>query len=346
MTSTNQFQIAVSQDPFCVETDPAGQGEWTTPNEQFFIRSHFGEPELGSDHQISIGGAVQRPASIAVADLVAMERVGQAVTLECAGNSRSFLNPPGVGLQFQNGAVGNAVWEGVPLARLLEPTGIKPTAVEVLFRGADAGMEAGTHMRFERSLPLAQALDPHTIVALRMDGEPLTRAHGYPARLIVPGWYGMASVKWLAEIEVLEAPFAGHFQSDAYTFIEPGAGSGPNRPVTRIAVKSIITAPRQDDRISGPVMVSGFAWSGYGPIAGVEVSTDDGATWSQAQLDPSHNPGAWRPWRFAWRPDHSGHYILRARARDDAGNSQPDIAGWNYRGYVNNAIQAISVIVD
>ncbi len=346
MKPENEFQIAVSESPFCVETDPAGQGDWTTPNERFFIRSHFNEPELAEDHRIVIGGAVARPGSVSIAELEAMAKVEQTVTLECAGNSRSFLIPPGVGLQFEHGAVGNAVWEGVPLARLLDPAGINPTAVEVLFRGADSGMEAGMHMRFERSLPLAQALDPHTIVALRMDGKPLTRAHGYPARLIVPEWYGMASVKWLTEIEVLEVPFVGHFQSNAYTFIDPGAGSGANRPVTRMAVKSVITAPRQDDRLSGPVTVTGFAWSGYGPIAGVEVSTDDGATWSQAQLESSDNPGAWRRWQFAWQPEQSGHYILRARARDDAGNSQPNLAGWNYRGYVNNAVQAISIIVD
>ena len=270
----NEFQIAVSESPFCAETDPAGQDGWTTPNERFFIRSHFGEPELAEDHRITIGGAVERPGSISIAELKAMAKVEQAVTMECAGNSRSYLTPPGIGLQFQHGAVGNAVWEGVPLARLLEPSGIDPDAVEVLFRGADSGIEAGEHMHFERSLPLAQALDPDTIVAISMDGEPLTRAHGYPARLIVPGWYGMASVKWLTDIEVLTEPFDGHFQSDAYTFIEPGPRDGPTRPVTRMAVKSVIISPQQDEVLSGPVTISGFAWSGHAAIAEVEVSTE------------------------------------------------------------------------
>ena len=345
MTDSN-FQIPVSESPFCAETDPSGQGDWTTPNERFFIRSHFDEPELGEGHRIAIGGAVARPRSIPVAELASMAQLEQAVTLECAGNSRSYLNPPGIGLQFRHGAVGNAVWEGVPLAALLEPAGVDPEAVEVLFRGADSGMEAGEHMHFERSLPLAQALDRHTIIALAMDGQPLTRAHGFPARLIVPGWYGMASVKWLTEINVLTEPFGGHFQSDAYTFIEPGARSGASRPVTRMAVKSVITSPRQDERLSGPVTVSGFAWSGHGAIAGVQVSTDDGAAWSEAELAESENPRAWRRWEFPWQPAGSGHFVLRVRARDEAGNSQPETAGWNYRGYVNNAVQALSVIVD
>ena len=346
MKPENEFQIAVSESPFCVETDPAGQSGWTTPNERFFVRSHFGEPELDADHRIAVGGAVCRPAEIAIADLEKMDMVEHTVTLECAGNSRSYLSPPGVGLQFRHGAVGNARWQGVPLKRLLEPAGISSGAVEVLFRGADSGVEAGTHMQFERSLPLDQALDPQTIVALRMDGEPLTRAHGYPARLIVPGWYGMASVKWLSEIEVLENPFAGHFQSDAYTFIISGARTEPGPPVTRMAVKSVITSPRQDEHLQGPVKISGFAWSGLAPVAAVEVSTDDGATWAAADIDSAGDPGAWRRWQFGWTPAGSGHFVLRARARDAAGNSQPESADWNYRGYVNNAIHTLSVVVD
>ncbi|MCY3694636.1 MAG: sulfite oxidase [Chloroflexi bacterium] len=346
MKPENEFQIAVSESPFCAETDPAGQGDWTTPNERFFIRSHFGEPELAEDHQIAVGGAVERPGSVSITELAEMEKVEQTVTLECAGNSRSYLIPPGIGLQFQHGAVGNAVWAGIPLARLLEPAGIAPDAVEVLFRGADSGIEAGEHMYFERSLPLAQALDPHTIVATSMDGQPLTRAHGYPARLIVPGWYGMASVKWLTEIEVLTEPFGGHFQTDAYTFIDSGSRDGPNRPVTRMAVKSVITSPLQDERLSGTVTISGFAWSGHGAIAEVQVSTDDGATWEKANLADSGNPRAWRRWELPWQPSGSGHYVLCVRARDEAGNIQPNSAGWNYRGYVNNAVHALSVIVD
>lgn len=342
----NEFQIAVSESPFCVETDPAGQGNWTTPNERFFIRSHFGEPELAGDHRISIGGAVERPGSVSISELAAMEQAEQAVTLECAGNSRSYLIPPGIGLQFRHGAVGNAVWSGIPLARLLGPAGIAPDAVEVLFQGADSGIEAGEHMHFERSLPLAQALDPNTIVAISMDGQPLTRAHGYPARLIVPGWYGMASVKWLSQIKVLTEPFDGHFQADAYTFIEPGTRGGPNRPVTRMAVKSVITSPLQDQRLSGPVTISGFAWSGHGAIAEVQVSTDGGASWDKADLADSENPRAWRRWQLPWQPSGGGHYVLSVRARDQAGNTQPDSAGWNYRGYVNNAVHSLSVIVD
>ena len=346
MQPENEFQIAVSESPFCVETDPSGQGDWTTPNERFFIRSHFGEPDLGEGHRITIGGAVERPCSISISELEAMAKVEQTVTLECAGNSRSYLNPPGIGLQFRHGAVGNAVWEGVPLSRLLEPAGVDSNAVEVLFRGADSGIEAGEHMHFERSLPLAQALHQDTIIALSMDGEPLTRAHGYPARLIVPGWYGMASVKWLTGIEVLTEPFGGHFQSDAYTFIEPGARGGPSRPVTRMAVKSVITSPVQDERLSEPVTISGFAWSGHGAIAEVQVSTDGGATWEKADLADSQNPRAWRRWELRWQPSVSGHYVLCVKARDEAGNTQPSSAGWNYRGYVNNAIHALSVIVD
>ncbi len=346
MPLTDDFQIPVSDAPFCAETDLSAQQDWQTPIDRFFVRSHFAEPTLGADHQISIRGAVARPYSLGSDQLLEMASLTHTVTIECAGNSRSYLSPPAAGLQFQHGAAGNASWEGVPLVALLESAEILPGALEVLFRGADAGMESGEHMSFERSLPLDRALSPDTIVAHSMNGRPLTRSHGFPARLIVPGWYGMASVKWLTDIEVIDYRFDGHFQSDAYTFINPGAGSGPNPPVTTMAIKSVITRPGQGARLRGPVTISGFAWSGNGLVDLVEVSPDQGESWIAADLAPTDSPRAWRGWSLDWHPPGSGHYVLTARARDAAGNVQPRRASWNYRGYVNNAMQAISVIVE
>ncbi len=346
MPPANDHQIAVSDAPFCAETKLPAHSDWQTPVDRFFTRSHFAEPAVDpTSYQLTVKGSVARPFALELDELCSYETSELAVTLECAGNSRSFLTPAAAGLQFEHGATGTAAWTGVPLRILLDRAGVGENAREVLFRGADSGLEGGEHMRFERSLPLQRAMAADTIVAHRMNREPLTRGHGAPARLIVAGWYGMASVKWLTEIEVIDYQFAGHFQSDAYTFINPGRRDGPGDPVTAMAVKSVITNPNQGDTVTAPMTVNGFAWSGHGAIAKVELSFNGGQSWQAAGLAESDNPRAWRAWQLDWSPPGSGHYVIMSRAEDLAGNIQPARAGWNYRGYVNNSTQAIAVTV-
>ena len=202
-------------------------------------------------------------------------------------------------------------------------------------------------MEYARSLPLEKALDPGTVVAYEMNGEPLEPRHGYPLRLIVPGWYAMASVKWLKGIQAVAEPFEGFFQKRRYVYIGEGeTGQGSLEPVSTLRVKSIVTRPRHGEVVqAGTYTVRGFAWSGEGEIAGVEVSTSGGRNWERAELEGASTPGAWRQWSFQWRVSRPGHFILMPRATDSAGNTQPDRIPWNFRGYANNSIHTLAVEV-
>ena len=223
-------------------------------------------------------------------------------------------------------------------------------AVEVLAAGADVGEEeeegATLEIGYERSLPLDEAMGPGVLLAYMMNGEALTPAHGGPVRLIVPGWYGMASVKWLERIEVLSEPFGGFFQERRYVFIRGGAARASWEAVSRLAVKSIITRPRHGEVVPpGEYVIEGKAWTGDGEVARVEVSCDAGETWADARLGAESAPGAWRTWEYRWDASSAGHFILKARATDTAGRVQPDATPWNFRGYANNGIHAIAVEV-
>jgi DMSO/TMAO reductase YedYZ molybdopterin-dependent catalytic subunit len=261
-----------------------------------------------------------------------------AVTLECAGNGRRFLDPPVPGEQWGLGAVGTAEWTGAPLHSVIEREWL-PSAVEVLFRGADEGVpkDLGTHIAYERSLPIEIARGDDILVAYAMNGQPIPPEHGGPLRLIVPTWYGMASVKWLAEIRVLDRPFEGFFQRDRYVI--------EGRPLRNIEPRAVITSPAGDAQIDGGGLeVRGYAWSGRAPVERVELSEADGRELASTTLAADSRPYAWREFAFQLSLGPGDHDLV-ARATDREGNRQPLVASWNALGYANNAVRPTKIRV-
>jgi sulfane dehydrogenase subunit SoxC len=322
-----------------------------TPVGLHYLLTHYDIPAVdAARYEIAIGGRVARPLALDLDDLRARPAVELEVTMECAGNGRSWFSPRPVSQPWLNEAVGTAVWRGTPLAPLLAEAGPLDDAVEVVFTGLDRGLESGEAQDFERSLPLEEALREDVLLAYEMNGAPLNPQHGFPLRLVVPGWYGMASVKWLARITVVDRPFQGHQQAQAYTFRRDEDDEGT--PLSRILPRALMIPPglpefptRERTLEAGPCTIEGRAWSGWAPVAAVEVSTDGGASWAEAELDEaSGSRWAWRGWRYAWEAT-PGEHVLSCRARDEAGNEQPAEAPWNVGGYVNNAAQRLPVSV-
>jgi DMSO/TMAO reductase YedYZ molybdopterin-dependent catalytic subunit len=322
-----------------------------TPPGLHYVLTHYDIPAVDPcSWRLEIGGAVERPLSLALDELMRRPAVTSRVLLECAGNGRARLDPRPVSQPWLLEAVGTAEWTGTPLAPLLEEAGLSPEAVDVVFTGADHGVERGVEQDFARGLPLAEALRPETLLAWAMNGTPLPPQHGAPLRLVVPGWYGMAHVKWLTRIDVSTEPFTGFQNATAYRLKVDAGEDG--EPVTHIRPRSLLAPPGWPDFMTrerfvraGPVPVSGRAWSGRAPVTRVEVSTDGGLSWSEVALDPpdAQHPFAWRAWTFVWdaRP---GTYELLTRATDEVG-SQPVEAEWNRQGMANNLVQCVPVTV-
>ncbi|MEW5926801.1 MAG: sulfite oxidase [Gemmatimonadota bacterium] len=334
-------------DPLNQEAPLGSLGSPLTPTASFYRRSHFPVPRLdAAAWRLRVAGEVERPLELRRSDLEAMPRRTLAVTLECAGNGRNLMAPVPDGTPWGLGAVSTAEFTGVRLRDVLEAAGPAPAAAEALFEGADRGcVGAGREVAFARSLPLAAALDGDALLAWEMNGEPLAPEHGSPLRLVVPRWYGMASVKWLVEVRLLAEPFRGHFQAEHYVYVGE-AGTPDGTPVTRARVRSLLAAPTDGAALPpGPVELRGAAWSGDAPVARVEVSTDGGATWTDAGLEPAPSPYAAAPWRLAWLPPGPGEYLLMARATDAAGNTQPLAPVSNELGYGNNCVQRVRVVV-
>jgi DMSO/TMAO reductase YedYZ molybdopterin-dependent catalytic subunit len=335
--------VVIRREPFNAETPLSAMGITPTPADLFYIRSNNPVPLLTADTwRLAGGGAVAHPFTLALVDLLALPSRTFTATLECAGNDRTGFTPLPSGEPWGAGAISTGVWRGAALAPLLARAGLHDAVVEILFAGLDT--PSGEAAPFVRSLPRAAALDPDVLLAYELNGEPLAPAHGAPVRLLVPGWYGVASVKWLGRIEALTEPFTGYYQAARYIMDIPGAATQP--PLQTMAVKSLITHPAAGAALPpGPVEIRGVAWSGDGAITEVTVSTDGGATWQPAAVDAPSSPYAWQPWTFAWPPPGPGAYTLCARATDAAGHTQPAVAPWNRLGYVNNAIQAVAVSV-
>jgi len=336
--------VLVRETPHNAEIATEALDLFITPTADRFLRSNFGVPRIDSrNHKVEVGGAVIRPLSLGLTDLRAMPHRTLVVTTECAGNHRTSLSPLPPGEPWQGNAVSTGTFTGVPLAALLERTGLRPGAVEILAEGADRGRVASGETPFARSLPLEKALDPDTLLALEMNGKPLAPAHGAPVRLVVPGWYGMASVKWIARIAALESAHSGWFQSERYVFV--GDGEAP-RPVREMRVKALFSSPLPGAAVGpGPLLVSGVAWSGMAPIAKVEVAFAGGAEWVEARLTGPVEKHAWRRWEVTWVPPWRGRHVLRCRATDECGNVQPDLPRWNALGYGANAVQSLTVDV-
>ena len=270
-----------------------------------------------------------------------------AVTLECAGNGRARLTPRPLSQPWLVEAVGTAEWTGTPLALLLDDAGIADDAVELVFTGADRGRQGDDEHDYARSLSIAQASRPEVLLAYEMNGQPLQPQHGAPLRLLVPGWYGMTSVKWLTSIDAVREPFQGYQQRVAYRYQRDA--DDPGEPVSRIRVRALMIPPgipefftRRRFVEAGPVVVFGRAWSGHGPVERVELGVD--GAWSDASLDAPVGPFAWRGWRRVWHAT-PGDHELSCRATDAAGNVQPIEQPWNRQGMGNNLVQHIAVTV-
>jgi DMSO/TMAO reductase YedYZ molybdopterin-dependent catalytic subunit/rhodanese-related sulfurtransferase/glyoxylase-like metal-dependent hydrolase (beta-lactamase superfamily II) len=319
------------------------------PNARFYVRNHFATPALDrTAWRLKVHGLVDRPLELALRDLHNMRSHSMIVTLECAGNGRSMFDPPVAGEQWQLGAVSTAEWTGVPLVDVLERAGTAEGAQEVLFRGADAGMVAGAAeaVHFERSLRLDEARSSDILLAYAMNGEPLPVEHGFPLRAIVPGWYAVASVKWLADIELIASSFAGFFHSERYFYEWQRWGTTVREPVRLQQVRSLITEPTADAVVpAGDVVIRGVAWSGAAPIAQVEVSVASGP-WKPAQLLTHRPEHGWLWWELLTEVVGRGPTTVRARATDLAGRVQPEQPEWNRLGYGGNAIQIVEIRVE
>ena len=323
---------------------------WITPTPLFYVRSHFPVPTLdASAWHLAIEGEVERSLTLRLSDLQRLPRQRYVALVECAGNRRTEYEPCPPGVPWRDGAVSNVEWEGVRLADVLALAGPRAASREVVLEGADQGTVAGVDhpIPFARSLPMERALHPDTILADQMNGSPLTPEHGAPLRALVPGAYGMDSVKWLVRLRLLDHPFEGHFQTNDYRLFPPPGGASPPKPIGPVRVNSLITWPHggADLRVGEAVRLVGYAWSGSGTIRGVEISTDGGSTWTPTQLTGPEAPYAWRLWQLTWEPKAPGSYVLAARATDETGASQPDRVEWNAKGYANNTIQQIEVRV-
>jgi len=324
---------------------------WLTPVPHFFVRNHMHEPvELSAaDWRLSIGGEVEKPLTLSLNDLSKVEPHSVVNTLECAGNGRGFQRPQVPGIQWGKGAVGTAKFSGPRLRDVLQRAGVKPSGKHVMFHGLDE--VPGKVPPFIRSIPIEKALDADTLIATHMNGSPLTKHHGFPARALVPGWIGAASCKWLTEIKILDAEFVGNFMSPGYRLpnnpVKPGDTVKPEdtHPITALNVKSVISAPSAGSSVKpGNVSIQGAAWAGEADVVKVDVSTDGGSTWNAATLGHDHAHYAWRLWHYDFKA-RSGAYSIRSRATDSQGRTQPDSPVWNPSGYLYNAIDEIKIHV-
>jgi sulfane dehydrogenase subunit SoxC len=319
-----------------------------TPVGLHYLLIHYDVPDVDpAAWTLTVRG--ERELTLGLEELKARPRRELTVTMECAGNGRARLDPRPVSQPWLLEAVGTARWAGAPLRPLLEGAGVPESTVEVLFTGLDRGIEAEIEQRYQRSLTVDEALRDDVLLAYEMNGGPLPPQHGFPVRLLVPGWYGMTSVKWLAEIDFLDEPFAGYQQVQGYRLRQSEDEEGT--PLERIVPRSLFVPPGIPEFLTrvrtvepGEHVVRGRAWSGLAPIASVEVSTDGGSTWAPAELDREEERWAWRGWRFQWQAE-PGEHVLCSRARDEDGNEQPLDPPWNLGGYANNAVQRVPVTV-
>jgi len=322
-----------------------------TPVGLHYLLIHFDIPMVdASTHVVAVGGHVRSRLRLSVEQLKARPSTTLAVTLECAGNGRARLLPRPMSQPWLSEAVGTAEWTGTPLAPILEEVGPLPGAHDVVFTGLDRGVQGGVDQYYERSLSLHDAMRDEVLLAYAINGRPLPPQHGFPLRLIVPGWYGMTDVKWLRSITVIDEPFAGYQQATAYHHRTETGDAGV--PVTRMLPRALMVPPGVPDFMSRTrfvvpsiQQVGGRAWSGQAPIVNVDFSADGGVSWAPVTLDEPVSPYAWRGWTCRWDATRPGEYELCVRAADASGNVQPLEQSWTTEGVENNAVQRVRVVV-
>jgi DMSO/TMAO reductase YedYZ molybdopterin-dependent catalytic subunit len=318
-----------------------------TPPGMHYVLTHYDIPSVDpATWQLTVDGRVGRTITLGLDELRSRPARTVRVTLECAGNGRAALEPRPVSQPWLEGAVGTADWTGVPLRDLLGEVEPEESALEVVFTGADHGIERGVEQDYQRALPLSEALHDDVLLAYEMNGAPLPPQHGYPVRLVVPGWYGMAHVKWLRAITVVDEPFEG-FQHRAYRLRQEA--DEPGEALTRIDPRALVVPPGSPDYLSrrrflpaGPTQLEGRAWSGWGEVTRVEVTTNGGTTWQDADLEPPVDRWAWRRWTVPWQPE-PGLHAVSARATDATGRRQPT-RSWNRGGFANTSPQRVEVL--
>jgi len=322
-----------------------------TPTGLHYLLIHYDIPVVDEESwRLEVGGEVRRPRSLTVADLRRLDAVETCSTMECAGNGRARFDPMPASQPWLLEAVGTSRWRGVPLRSVLEEAGLGDGVVEILFTGLDRGVEGELEQSYQRSLPVSEAMREDVLLVYEMNGAPLLPQHGFPLRLVVPGWYGMTNVKWLSSVTALERPFEGYQQEHSYRFRRDE--DDPGTPLTRMLPRALMVPPgipefltRERLLAPGEHVLQGKAWSGHAPIAGVEVSLDGGESWEPAatsrELD---SPWAWCSWTYRWEAA-AGRHTVCCRASDEAGNVQPSEPGWNVGGYVNNSPQRVVVTV-
>jgi DMSO/TMAO reductase YedYZ molybdopterin-dependent catalytic subunit len=345
--------IVRAHEPRNLEFPVSELREAVVPNEHFFIRSHFAVPPVDvKAWRLKVEGAVEKPFELTYEDLTKLPARTLTATLECAGNGRVHISPPVPGLQWGQGAVGNAEWGGVPLAALLDRAGVKGGAVEVILEGADKGQinvepRSPGPIHFARSLPMDKARKDEVLLAYKMNGETLPASHGYPLRAVVGGWYGMASVKWLSRIIVTDRPFQGFWQSLDYSYFERKDGLPTLRPVTAVQPKAILARPGLNEIVPAgkPFRLFGAAWAGERAVAKVDVSVDGGKTWNAARLLGEPKPVQWVLWEYVWERPAGGDASIVARATDDQGGTQPPSRDPDRRTYMINHLVPVPVTV-
>lgn len=325
--------------------------KWRTPEKNVYRRNHFSYPTIAPNYfLLPIEGKVKNPLIFNFNDLLFMPSKTITMVLECSGNKRSYFNPKVYGDQWKDGAISQGAWKGVSLHHLLTLAGLDSSAKEVVFEGHDFGPRTDLEgiFSYARSLPLSKALHPDSLIAYELNGAPIPFKHGHPLRLIVPQWYGMASVKWLKKITVIDHEFKGPFQSIDYVYYPHMEDDLEKRSVTSIHVNSTIQQPMPYELLNtGTHKILGIAYSGEGKIEEVALSFDMGKTWDSANLKESHsNPYSWTFWDYTWNVNKKGEYIIMSRAKDSNGNVQPLNSEWNRKGYGYNAIYTIKVKVE
>ena len=321
-----------------------------TPVGMHYLLIHYDIPLVGDEWTLSIDGNVGTPLVLALDELRALPAHEVVATMECAGNGRARFTPRPLSQPWLDEAIGTGRWRGARLRDVLERAAPGDQAVEVLFTGLDRGIEGGEEQEFQRSLPLALARDEDVLLAYDLNGAPLPPQHGSPLRLLVPGWYGMANVKWLARITLVDEPFRGYQQARGYHFRSDE--DDPGVPLQRIRPRALMVPPGIPEFMTrgrtvdaGRVTIEGRAWSGQAPIDAVDFSDDDGSSWTPARLeDDALGRWAWRAWSYVWDAQ-PGEHVLACRARDASGNEQPLAPTWNVGGYANNAVQRVPVSV-
>ena len=322
-----------------------------TPTGMHYLLVHFDIPGVdASEWRLEVSGLVDKPASLSLEEVRGRPAITLAVTMECAGNGRALLDPRPVSQPWHLEAVGTAEWTGTPLKGLLEEASLREEAGEILFTGLDRGVQGDEIQHYQRSLSVGDAMRDEVLLVYEMNARPLEPQHGYPLRLIVPGWYGMTSVKWLARIEAIRGPFEGYQMTGSYRYSQ--SADDPGEPVTLLKVRSLMVPPGIPDFVTrvrlveaGRVTLTGRAWAGRAGVSAVEVSTDGGATWSEARLGERVGRFAWCEWSHEWKA-RPGRYTLCVRARDGEGNSQPVDQPWTYQGMGNNMAQRVDAIVE